>query len=248
MVCSLVKTGENAVVFNYLSGKFSESYHEGYHFRVPFITKPVVYETRTRFIEENATTANRDLQNIDFQIRVLFKPDIHRLADITRDLGLNYSDKILSPIAKEVAKTIIAQYSAQQLLSNREQVSRDIKAALKERLINFNILLDEVAITQVSFSREFEKAVEDKQIAQQNAERMKYLVERSKEIKKTAIINAERDCKSIELIGTAMKNNPAYLTLKKIEAAQDIANSLSQSKNKVLLNSDQLLMSTLKFD
>ncbi len=170
------------------------------------------------------------------------------MADITRELGINYADKMLSALTKEVAKTIIAQYSAQQLLSNREQVSRDIKAALKERLGNFNILLDEVSITQVSFSREFEKAVEDKQIAQQNAERMKYLVERAKEVKKTAIINAERDVRSIELIGQAMSNNPAYLTLKKIESAQDIANALSQSRNHVLLNSDQLLMNTLKFD
>lgn len=112
--------------------------------------------------------------------------------------------------------------------------------------MNFNILLDEVTLTHIGFSKEFEKSVEDKQIAQQNAERAKYLVQKSNEIKKTTIINAERDCKTIELIGKAMNNNPSYLTLKKIETAQEIATILSNSKNQVLLNSDQLLMNILK--
>ena len=241
-----MRAGENAVVFNYMTGSFSSSQHEGYHLRWPLITKPVIYETRTRFIEENATTANRDLQSVDFQIRVLYKPDVTRLAEITRELGTNYAEKVLSPIVKEVAKTIIAQYSAQQLLSNRDQVSRDIRGALKERLANFNILLDEVSITQVSFSREFEKAVEEKQIAQQNAERMKYLVERSKEIKKTAIITAERDCKTIELLGKSMKNSGSYLMFRQLETALDVATTLSASRNHVILDSDQLLMNVLR--
>lgn len=240
-----MRAGENAVVFNYLTGSFTSAYQEGYHVRWPVITKPIIYETRTRFVEETATTANKDLQSVDFQIRVLYKPDATKLAEITQRLGTNYAEKMLSPIVKEVSKGVIAQYNAQQLLSNRDQVSRDIKAALKERLGNFNILLDEVSITQVSFSKEFEKAVEEKQIAQQNSERMRYLVERSKEIKKTAIITAERDCKTIELIGNAMKNNTSYLTLKKLETSIEIANILSQTRNHIILDSNQLILNSI---
>ena len=210
------------------------------------ITTPIIFETRTRYVEEQSSTPNRDLQNVDFHIRILFKPDQTKLAEITQEIGTNYAEKLLPAISKEVAKTIIAQYSAQQLISNRDLVSRDIKAALKERLTNFNILLDEVTLTHISFSREFEKSVEEKQNAQQNAERAKYLVQKSNEIKKTTIINAERDCKTIELMGIAMKNNPSYLTLKKIETSQEIASILAHSKNQVLLNSDQLLMNFLK--
>jgi len=209
------------------------------------MTRPVIYETRTKFLEENAQTANKDLQNIDFTYRILYRPDPKHLAQITSSLGTNYAEKIIPAISKEVAKTVIAKYNAQSLLSNREEVSKNIKIVLKERLAEFHIILEEVAITSVSFSREFEKAVEEKQIAQQNAERMKYMVEKSKEIKKTAIIIAERDVKSIELIGKAMQQNPAYLVLKKLEAAQDIADILAHSPNKVLLNSEQLLMNTI---
>ena len=245
-----VGAGENGIVFNYLTGTFnSQIYKEGYKLKIPWITKELIYQTRTQFLEETATTANRDLQRIDFTIRVLYKPDPLNLVEITKLLGPRYSEKLLSPMVKEVAKTIIAQYNAQQLLSQREQVSSDIKVALKHRLSLFNVFIDEVSITQTSFSREYEKAIEQKQIAQQTAERMKYLVEKAKQVKKSAIINAEADCKSIELIGEAVKENPAYLTLKRIEAAKEIAEILKKSRNKILLDSNLLLLNTtLKID
>lgn len=76
--------------------------------RLPFITRPIIYETRTRFLEESAETNNRDLQKVNFTIRVLYKPDPNYLVEITRDLGNKYVQKLLSPIIREVSKTIIA--------------------------------------------------------------------------------------------------------------------------------------------
>ncbi len=77
---------------------------------------------------------------------------------------------------------------------------------------------------------------------------MKYIVEKAIQVKKSAIISAEADCVSIKLIGEAVKNNPAYLTLKKIEASKDIAKILSSSKNKILLDSNMLLFNSLLKD
>lgn len=68
----------------------------------------------------------------------------------------------MTPLIREVSKTVIAQYDAQSLLSQREQVSANVKAALRERLINFHVLIDEVTITKTSFSKEYEKAIEEK--------------------------------------------------------------------------------------
>ena len=161
---------------------------------------------------------------------------------LTRLLGINYAEKILSPIVREVSKAVIAQYNAQNLLSQREKVSLDIKIALGKRLGYFNIIVDDVAISQLSFSKDYERSIEEKQIAQQTAERMKYVVEKAKQVKKTAIIRAEQDCKTIELIGNAVKENPAYINLKRIEASRDIADLLARSRNKVLLDSNMLMM------
>ena len=67
----------------------------------------------------------------------------------------------------EVVKQVIAQFNATALLTQREQVSRTVKALLEERARDFHIVLEDVSITDLKFSREFEKAVEAKQVAQQ---------------------------------------------------------------------------------
>ena len=121
-------------------------------------------------------------------------------------------------------------------------ISSQIKNALKERLGTFYILVDEIAISDLSFSREYEKAIEDKQISQQKAERMKYIVEQAKQKKKSTIIKAQADVEAIKLIGTAVSKNPAYLDLEKIDAAKHIAKTLTSSRNKILLDSDLLMM------
>lgn len=214
---------------------------------MPWITQAMIYETRDRILEENASTANKDLQQIDFQTRVLYKPDPTKLVELTRLLGINYAEKILTPLVREVSKAIIAQYDAQALLHEREKVSSAIKQTLNKRLEYFKVLVDDVSITQLSFSRDYQKSIEEKQIAQETAKRMKYIVEKAKQIKKTAIIRAEQDCKTIELIGNAVKDNPAYIDLKKIEASRDIADMLAKSRNKVLLDSNMLLMNNKSF-
>lgn len=121
-------------------------------------------------------------------------------------------------------------------------ISAQIKNTLQERLQMFNILVDEIAMTSLSFSKEYEKAIELKQVRQQQAERMKYIVDKAKQKKKSIIIKAEADVQAIQLIGESLATNPAFLELERIEAAKHIAETMSSSRNKVLLNSDLLLM------
>jgi prohibitin 2 len=124
----------------------------------------------------------------------------------------------------------------------REMISSQIKNALRERLGTFYILIDEIAISDLSFSREYEKAIEDKQISQQKAERMKHIVEQAKQKKKSTIIKAQADVEAIKLIGSAVSKNPAYLDLEKIDAAKYVAKQLTNSRNKILLDSEILMM------
>ena len=121
-------------------------------------------------------------------------------------------------------------------------ISAQIKNTFQERLNMFNILVDEIAMTSLSFSKEYEKAIELKQVRQQQAERMKYIVEQAKQKKKSTIIKAEADVEAIRMIGESVASNPAFLELERIEAAKAIAENISKSRNKVLLSSDQLLM------
>lgn len=117
-----------------------------------------------------------------------------------------------------------------------------VRESLKERAARFNIILDDVSITHLKFGPEFTHAVEAKQIAQQEAQRAAFVVEKAKQEKQSTIVRAQGEAKAAEMIGKAIMNNPGFLELRKIENAREIANTISQSKNRVFLDSSALLL------
>jgi len=136
----------------------------------------------------------------------------------------------------------VAQFNASQLITQRENVSRLVRDRLTERGLRFNIVLDDVSITHVAFSPEFTHAVEAKQIAQQTALRAAFLVDQAIQEKQSIIIRAEGEAKSAELIGDAVRSNKGFLQLRRLETARDIAQMLSSSGNRVMLDSSSLLL------
>jgi prohibitin 2 len=136
---------------------------------------------------------------------------------------------------------VVAQFNATALLTQRETVSRNIKQLLQDRAKEFNIILEDVSITDLKFGKEFEKAVESKQVAQQDAERARFIVEKALQDKQAIVIRAQGEARSVELIGRAA--NPGFIQLRRIDAARQIAQSIAASQNTVYLPSESLLLS-----
>ena len=100
------------------------------------------------------------MQSIKLSVKVLFHPEVNKLDVIYRNLGKEYEKKVLPALCNQILRTVVAQFSAAQLLSQRDQVSERIKSLLGERASHFNIIIDNLAITDLTFGKEYLEAIE----------------------------------------------------------------------------------------
>lgn len=170
-----VDGGERAVIFDRIQGVKHKIYGEGMHFRIPIIQDPQIFDIKTNWSSLASISGTKDLQMANVVLRILYRPDPERLRKIFLELGLNYQERVLPSITNEVLKSVIARYNADQLLTQREKVSAEIMRELTLRAKEFNIIIDDVAITELTFGEVFTKAIEGKQIAQQRAEKYFYV-------------------------------------------------------------------------
>ena len=171
-----VDAGHRAVLFDRFSGIKPNTVPEGTHFLIPGIQKAFIMDVRTQPRTISAVTGTKDLQTVNLSLRVLTRPNTAKLAEVYSKLGMDYSERVLPSICNEVLKAVVALYDAAELLTLRDQVSARIREQLQLRASEFNIVLDDVSITHLTFSRDFAKAIEDKQVAEQMAERAKFIV------------------------------------------------------------------------
>ncbi|MEN2497640.1 MAG: hypothetical protein MHMPM18_002004 [Marteilia pararefringens] len=239
-----VDAGESAVIFDKIRGVLPYNTTEGTHLKIPFIQKPYVFEIRCQPKEFRTVTGTKDLQNVALTLRVLFKPVPKGLPNIFLNFGYDYEKRILPSISNEILKSIVAQYDASELIVNRDNVSKRIRTELQKRAAHFDIQFDDISLTHIEFSKEFAEAVEAKQIAQQDAERAKFAVEKAKQEKKAAIIKAQGDAQAASLLQNAFtKTGLGLLEFRRLEASEEIVSELSRSSKITFIpkNSSMLL-------
>ncbi|CAB76268.1 Prohibitin-1 [Schizosaccharomyces pombe] len=223
-----VPGGKRAVLFDRLSGVQKQVVQEGTHFLIPWLQKAIVYDVRTRPRNIATTTGSKDLQMVSLTLRVLHRPEVGMLPQIYQNLGLDYDERVLPSIGNEILKSVVAQFDAAELITQREVVSAKIRQELVQRATEFGIRLEDVSITHMTFGKEFTKAVERKQIAQQEAERARFLVEQSEQERQANVIRAEGEAEAADIVSKALdKAGGALIQIRRLETSKEVATALA---------------------
>jgi prohibitin 1 len=222
-----VDGGERAVMFDSLRGGILP---------VPIVQRPIIIDIRSKPREIPSVTGTKDLQMVNIKLRVLWRPMENDLPTLYRELGTDFDERVLPSIGNEVLKAVVAQYNAEELLSKREEISARIKIELEKRAKHFHLTLDDVAITHLTFGREFMKAIEAKQVASQEAERQQWVVKKAEQERQAVVTRAEGEAESARIITQAMeRTGNAIIEVRRIDAAKEIAAKLANSRNIVYL-------------
>lgn len=165
---AVVPSGHTGVITRF--GKVSDVVlGEGLHMKLPIITKIINIDNRVLRTDVDADSASKDLQTITSTVSVNYRIDKTRSAEVYRNIGKNVENVILKPAVQECVKSVTSKFTAEELITNRQVVSEQIKDLLKDKITPFGLNVEVLNVINFSFSDEFNRAIEAKQTAQQQA-------------------------------------------------------------------------------
>ena len=243
----IVDPGEKAVIFNKATGNLRVTPNEGFYFLVPLVEEPTVYDMRARTYTMSIATLEGELkgddslqaltsdgQNVLLDISVRYHPDPDNLDKLHRRLGVDYVNKVLRPQVRSTVRMIVSEYPVLDVYSGKRMLIQSaIETNLRDSFKKNIITLEEVLLRNVQFSREFQQAIENKQIAQQEAQRMKYVLERQEQEKKRKIIEAEGESESLRLKGKALADNPLLIQYEYIKLLSPSIQAIITDQNAI---------------
>ncbi|MDR1002516.1 MAG: prohibitin family protein [Oscillospiraceae bacterium] len=194
-----VPAGQKGVLMNF--GAVSErTLEEGINFKIPIVQSVQLINTRVQKFESTGNnSSSRDLQTIESNIAINYRVKADQVANLYKNIGLEYESTIISPALSEVVKSVTALYTAEELITKRPEVSEQMKEQLQTKLANKYIMVDSFNIINFQFSEAFNKAIEEKQIAEQEALKAKYELEKVGIEKEQAILKAEGEAQALKL-------------------------------------------------
>ncbi|MDR1941411.1 MAG: prohibitin family protein [Endomicrobium sp.] len=209
-----VSAGTSAIKLRF--GKVIASYEEGFHFKIPLIDKIEKFSVRIKKDVVKTEAFSKDLQTITVGLAINHRIQGDTVVSIYRNLGPDYVNTVLTPMAEEWIKAITAKYSAESLISNRVEVAQALDSILKEKMAQKQVIVSDIAIVDFDFSPQFLKAVEEKQIAEQEAKRATNLVEKVKKEAEQQILKAQAEAQSLKLQREVVSDQ--LIKLRQVEA------------------------------
>lgn len=211
-----VGTGEIAVMTRF--GKVTgQELGEGFHFKNPF-DAPHKYDIKVQKLDAEASAASKDLQDVFTKLTINYSVEPGKVSEIHRTIGDLYKEKLIDNSIQEVVKASTAKFDATEIITERQTVKSEAFETLKTRLAPYGIIVRELSVTNITFSPEFTKAIEAKQVAQQEAQRAVFVAERAKQEAQADIERARGQAEAQRLLTSTASEQS--IELKRLEVQQ----------------------------
>lgn len=194
-------------------------FEEGLRFKIPFVQNVISMNVQVQKLESQQSASSKDLQIINTVCAVNYHLDPTNVNKLYQHIGLSYGERIINPAISESLKAVTAQYTAEELISKRSEVGMKIKEILSTKLASYYIVLDEVNLTEFTFSKEFNAAIEQKQIAEQQALKASLDLQRIEIEAQQKIEQAKAEAESLRLQKQEVTSE--LVELRKIEAQME---------------------------
>lgn len=190
---------------------------EGIHLKPPFITVIDVYDLTVQKFEVPAESSTKDLQNLTARFAINFRIDPIKVVEIRRKQGTlaNIVSKIIAPQTQEAFKIAAAKRTVEEAITKRSELKEDFDTALGDRLDKYGIIILDTSVVDLTFSPEFARAVEEKQIAEQRAQRAVYIAREAEQEAQAEINRAKGKAEAQRLLAETLKAQGGQLVLQK---------------------------------
>ncbi len=180
---------------------------EGIHIKPPLISVVDVYDLTVQKFEVPAESSTKDLQNLTASFAINFRLDPTQVVEIRRKQGTlqNIVSKIIAPQTQESFKIAAARRTVEEAITKRDELKQDFDNALSERLEKYGIIVLDTSVVDLTFSPEFARAVEEKQIAEQRAQRAVYVAREAEQEAQAEINRAKGKAEAQRLLAETLK-------------------------------------------
>jgi regulator of protease activity HflC (stomatin/prohibitin superfamily) len=244
----VVPVGQALVIFNTITTSFRLS-RQGVTFVWPVISQTAQYDLRRLEYTMSSTQGEGRKSNVDdslwsptkeglqvgIDLTVWHHLNPERLIVIHQKIGPDYEEKIIRPAVRSVIRLVISEYAVMDVYSSRRaEIQDEINVKIKLLLEKDGFMIDEIVLRDVRFTDQFGKAIEAKQIAQQSAEQMKYVLEKEQREAERKVIEATGRAKAIETINEALRQNPNYIRYLYVDKLSDKISVIVSDQNTIM--------------
>lgn len=198
-------------------GKVSEQFKpEGFGTKTPFMSRIVSVPVRQLTRELPAECYSSDLQQVNVNLRVLYRIPESSVVKIYKEFAGDPFDSLIAPRIQEALKEVTALQSAEQVVKKREDIKAKAVVASREKIGSI-LIVEDIVLENITLSKELEAAIESKMVQEQEAAKARFTQQKTQIEADTAIIKAKGEAEAIRVRAEAIRDNPGLIQLQIVE-------------------------------